>query len=51
MNQAPGLTNSEAEDFGVLTSGSKKLNIITGKDIEPQIYGGLKMVWVEQTSH
>lgn len=41
MNQAPGLTNSEAEEFGALEPGSKKLNIIKGKDIEPQIYGGV----------
>jgi hypothetical protein len=41
MNQAPGLTNSEAEEFGALEAGSKKLNIIKGKDIEPQIYGGV----------
>ncbi len=40
MNEAPGLTNSEAEEFGALAPGSKKLNLIKGKDIEPQIYGG-----------
>ncbi len=42
MNQAPGLINSEAEDCGALAPGSKKLNIIKGKDIEAQIYGGLE---------
>lgn len=40
MNEAPGLTNSEAEELGAMAPGSKKLNIIKGKDIEPQIYGG-----------
>lgn len=40
MNEAPGLINSEAEEFGALAPGSKKLNIIKGKDIEAQIYGG-----------
>jgi uncharacterized Fe-S center protein len=40
VNKAPGLTNSEAEDCGALAPGSKKLNIIKGKDIEAQIYGG-----------
>ena len=40
MNEAPGLTNSEAEEFGAMAPGSKKLNLIKGKDIEPQIYGG-----------
>ena len=42
MNQAPGLINSEAEDYGALAPGSKKLNIIKDKDIEAQIYGGLE---------
>lgn len=42
MNQAPGLINSEAEEFGALTPGSKKLNLIKGKDIEHQIYGGVE---------
>jgi uncharacterized Fe-S center protein len=42
MNQAPGLINSEAEEFGVLTPGSKKLNVIKDKDIEAQIYGGVE---------
>jgi hypothetical protein len=42
MNKAPGLTNSEAEDCGALAPGSKKLNIIKGKDIEPQVYGGVE---------
>jgi uncharacterized Fe-S center protein len=42
MNQAPGLINSEAEDFGVLAPGSKKLNVIKDKDIEAQIYGGVE---------
>jgi hypothetical protein len=42
MNQAPGLLNSEAEDYGALEAGSKKLHLIKGKDIEPQIYGGLE---------
>lgn len=41
VNQAAGLTNSEAEDFGALEPGSHKLNIIKGKDTEPQIQGGL----------
>jgi len=40
MNAAPGLINSEAEDFGALEPGSKKLNIIKGKDIEAQVHGG-----------
>ena len=40
MNQAPGLINSEAEEFGALAPGSKKLNLIKGKDIEAQVYGG-----------
>jgi len=40
MNQAPGLINSEAEDFQALAPGSKKLNLIKGKDIEHQVYGG-----------
>jgi hypothetical protein len=42
MNAAPGLTNSEAEDFEALAPGTKKLNIIKGKDIEPQVYGGVE---------
>jgi hypothetical protein len=42
MNQAPGLINSEAEDFDALAPGSKKLNIIKGKDVEAQIYGGVE---------
>lgn len=42
MNQAPGLINSEAEDFHVLSPGSKKLNVIKDKDIEAQIYGGVE---------
>jgi len=42
MNEAPGLTNSEAEDFGAMAPGDKKLNIIKGKDIEPQVYGGVE---------
>src|SRR5512136_2057603 len=41
MNQAPGLINSEAEDCGAMDRGAKKLNIIKGKDIEAQIYGGV----------
>jgi len=41
MNEAPGLTNSEAEEFGAMAPGAKKLNIIKGKDIEPQVYGGV----------
>ena len=41
MNEAPGLTNSEAEEFDVLAPGTKKLNVIKGKDIEPQVYGGV----------
>jgi uncharacterized protein len=41
MNEAPGLINSEAEDCGALERGAKKLNIIKGKDIEAQIYGGV----------
>jgi len=40
MNQAPGLINSEAEDFSALEPGAKKLNLIKGKDVEHQIYGG-----------
>ena len=42
MNAAPGLTNSEAEDCGAMASGTKKLNVIKGKDIEAQIYGGVE---------
>ena len=42
MNKAPGLTNSEAEEFGAMAPGDKKLNIIKGKDIEPQVYGGVE---------
>lgn len=42
MNEAPGLLNSEAEEFGALEPGTKKLNIIKGKDVEPQIYGGVE---------
>jgi len=42
MNQAPGLINSEAEDFDALAPGSKKLNMIKGKDVEAQIYGGVE---------
>lgn len=41
MNAAPGLLNSEAEEFGALATGAKKLNLIKGKDIEAQIYGGV----------
>ncbi len=42
MNDAPGLINSEAEEFGALASGAKKLNLIKGKDIESQVYGGVE---------
>jgi uncharacterized Fe-S center protein len=28
MNAAPGLCNSEAEEFGALAAGAKKLNLI-----------------------
>jgi hypothetical protein len=42
MNQAPGLINSEAEEFDALAPGSKKLNLIKGKDIEQQVYGGVE---------
>jgi hypothetical protein len=42
MNEAPGLINSEAEEFNVLAPGSKKLNVIKGKDIEVQVYGGVE---------
>jgi uncharacterized Fe-S center protein len=42
MNEAPGLLNSEAEDFSALAPGTKKLNVIKGKDIEEQIYGGVE---------
>jgi hypothetical protein len=42
MNQAPGLINSEAEEYGALAPGAKKLNLIKGKDVEPQIYGGVE---------
>jgi len=40
MNAAPGLLNSEAEEFGALATGAKKLNLIKGKDIEAQVHGG-----------
>jgi uncharacterized Fe-S center protein len=40
MNAAPGLLNSEAEEFGALATGAKKLNLIKGKDVEVQVYGG-----------
>ncbi len=40
MNQAPGLINSEAEEYGAMAPGSRKLNLIKGKDVEAQIYGG-----------
>jgi len=42
MSKAPGLINSEAEEFGALAPGSKKLNLIKGKDIEQQVYGGVE---------
>ena len=42
MNEAPGLINSEAEEFDALAPGSKKLNLIKGKDIEQQVYGGVE---------
>jgi hypothetical protein len=42
MNEAPGLTHSEAEEFDALAPGSKKLNLIKGKDIEQQVYGGVE---------
>jgi hypothetical protein len=41
MNAAPGLLNSEAEEFGALATGAKKLHLIKGKDIEAQIQGGV----------
>ncbi len=41
MNAAPGLLNSEAEEFGALECGAKKLNLIKGKDIEAQVQGGV----------
>jgi uncharacterized Fe-S center protein len=42
MNEAPGLFNSEAEEFNALAPGSKKLNLIKDKDIEAQVYGGVE---------
>jgi hypothetical protein len=42
MNEAPGLINSEAEEFNALAPGSKKLNLIKGRDIEQQVYGGVE---------
>jgi hypothetical protein len=42
MNEAPGLINSEAEQFDALAPGSKKLNLMKGKDIEHQLYGGVE---------
>jgi len=42
MNQAEGLINSQAEEYGALAPGSKKLNLIKGKDIESQVYGGVE---------
>ena len=42
MNQAEGLVNSQAEEYGALAPGSKKLNLIKGKDIESQVYGGVE---------
>lgn len=42
MNESPGLLNSEAEEFEALSPGAKKLNLIKGKDIEAQIYGGVE---------
>jgi len=42
MNESPGLMNSEAEEFNALAPGSKKLNLIKGKDIESQIHGGVE---------
>jgi uncharacterized Fe-S center protein len=41
MNAAPGLLNSEAEEFGALATGAKKLNPIKGTDIEAQVHGGV----------
>ena len=41
MNQAPGLTNSQAEDCGCMAAGTKKLDTIKGQDIEPQVHGGV----------
>lgn len=41
MNAAPGLLNSEAEEFGALECGAKKLNLIKGKDVEAQVHGGV----------
>jgi hypothetical protein len=40
INEAPGLINFEAKEFDALTPGSKKLNLIKGKDIEQQVHGG-----------
>jgi uncharacterized Fe-S center protein len=42
MNEAPGLINSEAEEFNALAPGAKKLNLIKGKDVEQQIHGGVE---------
>lgn len=42
MNAAPGLTNSEAEEFDCMACGDKKLHIIKGKDIEAQVQGGVE---------
>jgi hypothetical protein len=42
MNKAPGLINSKAKKFNALAPGSKKLNLIKGKDIEQQVYGGVE---------
>ena len=30
------------EEFGALAAGAKKLNLIKGKDIEAQVYGGVE---------
>lgn len=42
MNAAPGLLGSAAEDAGALEPGSKKLDLIRGKDVAVQIYGGVE---------
>jgi len=40
LNAADGLKGSAAEDANVIVCGAKKLNEISKKDVETQIYGG-----------
>ena len=42
VNAAPGLRGSAAEDVGAMEPGSRKLDLIRGRDVSEQIEGGVE---------